>query len=61
MKEQLQPGDQVEVIQGDYSNFRGTIESVEAPFALVRFAIFGRVHDPIQIPLEFLRQVEHPV
>jgi transcription antitermination factor NusG len=47
MTDQLKPGDQIEVTDGDFANFRGELESVDGNIANIRIPVFGRVHGPI--------------
>jgi len=58
MTDQLKPGDQIEVTDGDFANFRGELESIDGNTANIWIPVFGRVHGPIQIPLEFVRKAE---
>jgi len=56
MEPRLQPGDEVDITDGDFSNFRATIERIDGDTAEVRIAVFGRFHGPIRIPLKCLRK-----
>jgi len=58
MEPNLQPGDEVDVTQGDFANFRATVERIDGNIAEVLFSIFGKVHGPIRIPVELLRKIE---
>jgi transcription antitermination factor NusG len=59
MEANLQPGDRVDAVSGDFTNFKdGTVVEVIGDNAQVTFDIFGRVAGPVSIPLECLRKAQ---
>ena len=52
----IEPGAYVDVVRGDFVNFRnGSVIRIEGDSAVVTFEIFGRVAGPVSIPLTSLR------
>ena len=58
MKTDLRPGDRVDVVRGDFANFRnGVVVAISGKTAQVTFEIFGRVTGPVAIPTNCLEPV----
>jgi transcription antitermination factor NusG len=58
MEPNLKPGDRVDAVSGDFTNFKdGTVVAINGNMAHVTFEIFGRVAGPVSIPVECLQKV----
>ena len=56
MAGRIEPGQYVDVVNGDFVNFRnGRVVRIEGESAVVTFEVFGRIAGPVSIPLSSLR------